>query len=61
MFKKLSNYFYGHIGSLGYFIGTCMADGFRDQMDELDEQEHLAAQNAEVELPEEKKKDFGAN
>jgi hypothetical protein len=61
MFKKISNYFYGHIGSFAYFVGTCMADGFRDQMDELDEQEHLATQLADDELPAEKKKDFGAN
>lgn len=49
MREKISNWFAGHLGSWAYFVGRCIADGFRDQMDELDEEEHKAAMQQEDE------------
>jgi len=49
MLKSLKEFIYGHIGSWSYFVGSCIADGFRDRMDELDEEEILAGQQQDEE------------
>lgn len=37
--KTIEDYIYGFVGSWAYFVGTCVADGFDDRMNAIQEEE----------------------
>lgn len=41
LLKNIADFLAGPIGSWSYFVGRCIADGFHDRMEEIQEEEHM--------------------
>lgn len=47
LFKSVEEHVYGFVGSWAFYIGSCVADGFNERMNDIQEEESGMPQEGE--------------